>query len=321
MSADSYDFKAIEPEMLNFWDKHSIYRKAKEKNKGGKKFYFLDGPPYTSGKAHLGHALNKALKDCALRFLRMRGLDVWDRAGYDMHGLPTEREVEKKLGIRHKEEIPKFGIAKYIEECRAFSIKNMHSMNSDFRRIGVWMDFENAYQPIENSYIEGEWWLIKKAHENKRLYEGLRTIGWCKKCGTALAKHELEYMMVSEPSIFVKFPLLDDLSEQYRFLAGRKVYMVIWTTTPWTLPANLAVALLTYILLYILVVSLSLPGGLVLTVTGGLLFGWLAGALAAIVGATTGATIIFLIARSSFGEPLAALRGLAKSSSPFFFCC
>ncbi len=221
----------IEKEILDFWEKNKIYKKAKERNKGKQKFYFLDGPPYTSGKIHLGIAWNKSLKDAVLRYKRMRGFDVWDRAGYDMHGLPTAHKVMEKLGMKHKEEIPKFGIDRFIEECKKLSTNNMLLMNRDFTRMGVWMDFDNAYQSIKNDFMEGEWWLIKKAHENNRLYEGEKTMHWCAHCGTALAKHELEYKNIKDESIFVKFKIAGKENE----------YLIIWTTTPWTLAFNLAV--------------------------------------------------------------------------------
>jgi|TARA_B100000315_G_scaffold10804_1_gene10454 isoleucyl-tRNA synthetase len=228
---DKYDATKLEPEILDFWKQNNIYGKAKEKNKGKKKFYFLDGPPYTSGKVHLGTAWNKSLKDSVLRYKRMQGFDVWDRAGYDMHGLPTEQAVEKKLKLKNKDEIPNFGVANFVNECREFAISNMLSMNKDFRRIGVWMDFDNPYQSIENTYMEGEWWLIKKAFENKRLYEGEKTMHWCASCATSLAKHELVYEKVKDDSIFVKFPVKDKENE----------FLIIWTTTPWTIPFNLGV--------------------------------------------------------------------------------
>ncbi len=227
----NYDATKLEPEMLEFWDKNGIYGKAKEKNAGKKKFYFLDGPPYTSGKVHLGTAWNKALKDSVLRYKRMQGFDVWDRAGYDMHGLPTEQAVEKNLGLKSKDDIPNYGVANFVNACREFAISNMVSMNNDFRRIGVWMDFENAYQSIQNTYMEGEWWLIKKAHENSRLYEGEKTMHWCASCATSLAKHELVYENITDTSIFVKFPVKSRDNE----------FLIIWTTTPWTIPFNLGV--------------------------------------------------------------------------------
>ena len=202
-----YDPLKLEPKILKFWKDKKIYEKAKEKNKGKKKFYFLDGPPYTSGKVHLGTAWNKSLKDMVLRYKRMQDFDVWDRAGYDMHGMPSELGTEKKLGIKSKDDIPKFGIAKFVKACKDFSVSNMKLMNKDFMRIGVWMDFKNAYQSVKNEYMEGEWWLIKKAYENKRLYEGEKTMHWCSKCATALAKHELEYKQIKDSSIFVKFQL------------------------------------------------------------------------------------------------------------------
>ncbi len=226
-----YDPKSVEEDVLAFWKKNDIYDAAKKKVKGKKAFYFLDGPPYTSGKVHVGTAWNKSLKDSLLRYKRMQGFDVWDRAGYDMHGLPTEHATERKLGINGKEGIEKFGADKFVEECRKFCIESMHSMNDTFRRIGVWMDFDNAYQPITKEFIEGEWWLIKQAHKNNRLYEGLRTITWCAKDGTALAKHELEYKTVTDTSVYLKFPVLGSKNE----------FLIVWTTTPWTIPFNLAI--------------------------------------------------------------------------------
>ncbi len=229
--ANDFNPLEFEPEILKFWEKSRIYEKAKRMNKGKKAFYFLDGPPYTSGKVHLGTAWNKALKDSVLRYKRMKGLDVWDRAGYDMHGMPIEHAVEKEQGIRHKDEIPKFGVEKFVRACEDFALRNLHLMNSDFKRLGVWMDFDDAYQSITTEFMEGEWWLIKEAHKKGRLYEGERTMTWCARCATALAKHELEYKIVTDDSIFVKLRI-----------KGRKdEYLVIWTTTPWTIPFNLGV--------------------------------------------------------------------------------
>lgn len=227
----NYDFKSVEPEILKFWIKNNIYEKAKTKNKGGQKFYFLDGPPYTSGTVHIGTAWNKALKDVILRYKRMRGFDVWDRAGYDMHGLPTENKVREKFGVFFKPDIEKFGIDKFNTECEKFAVNMMHKMTEQFERLGVWMDFENAYTPITKGFIEGQWLLAKKAHEKNRLYEGLRAMPWCPNCQTTLAKHDLEYASVKEDSIYVKLKIKGKENE----------YLVIWTTTPWTIPFNLAV--------------------------------------------------------------------------------
>jgi isoleucyl-tRNA synthetase len=225
-----YEPLKLEPEILEYWAKSRVYEKAK-KNAKGEKFYFLDGPPYTSGKVHIGTAWNKSLKDSVLRYRRSAGFEVWDRAGYDMHGMPTENATMKKLKMTHKEEIPKFGVAKFVEECRKLSLMNLAAMNEDFTRLGVWMDFENAYQTIKPEFIEGEWWLVKKAHENNRLYEGEKVMHWCPVCATALAKHELEYKNVTDDSIFLKFKVKGKENE----------YLIIWTTTPWTIPFNLGV--------------------------------------------------------------------------------
>lgn len=220
-----------EKEILKFWEENGIVEKARKKNKGNKSFYFLDGPPYTSGKIHLGTAWNKSLKDFVTRYKRMQGLDVWDRAGYDMHGLPTEGKVQAALGLKTKEEILNYGLEKFTTECRDFAVRNLKQMNKDFKRIGVWLDFDNAYQTIDNEYIEGTWWLVKKAHEKKRLYEDQMTMTWCGSCQTSLAKHELEYKEVKDKSLYVKFQVKGKKDE----------YLVIWTTTPWTIPFNLGV--------------------------------------------------------------------------------
>ncbi|MFQ5474939.1 MAG: isoleucine--tRNA ligase, partial [Candidatus Nanoarchaeia archaeon] len=155
----------------------------------------------------------------------------FDRAGYDMHGLPTEQATQKKLGIKTKEDIEKLGVDRFIEECKKVCTDNLKDMNKVFRRIGVWMDFENAYQTITKEFMDGEWWLIKKAADTGRLYEGLRTMQWCAVSESALAKHELEYHTVTDHSIFVKF----------RIKGKENEYLIIWTTTPWTIPYNLAV--------------------------------------------------------------------------------
>ncbi|MBI4448377.1 isoleucine--tRNA ligase [Candidatus Woesearchaeota archaeon] len=226
-----YNFKEVEEHVLTFWEDNQVYAKVKGKNKVGKKFYFLQGPPYTSGRLHIGHAWNNSLKDIALRYKRMKGFNVWDRAGYDMHGLPTENKVQASLKLKYKEDIVKYGVGKFIKECINFSVTNAQMMDKDLWRLGVWMDYPKAYYPIRNSFISGEWWLIKKAHQNKRLYKGKKVMHWCASCETTLAKHELEYESVKENSIFLKFKVRGTKND----------YLIIWTTTPWTIPFNLAV--------------------------------------------------------------------------------
>lgn len=228
-----YKPKETEEEISNFWSDNSIYQKSKEKRKDGKNYYFNDGPPYTTGSIHLGTAWNKVLKDMVLRYKRMQGFNVRDQPGFDMHGLPIEVKVEEKLKIRNKQEIfDKLGMDGFIEECRDFALKNLDKMVEQFKELGVWMDWDNPYRTIDNSYIEGAWWALKKAFEKDKLYKGPKVVTWCSRCATALAKHELNYKNVEENSVFVKFKLEEKENE----------YILVWTTTPWTLPSNMFVA-------------------------------------------------------------------------------
>ncbi len=226
-----YNAPELEPQIMTFWEKQDTYAALQKMRSKGKEFYFLDGPPYTSGRVHIGTAWNKSLKDMVLRYKRMQGFNVWDRAGYDMHGLPTEHATEKKLGIKGKKGIQHIGVKKFIDECKTLCVENMKVMNKDFQRLGAWMDFDNAYQTISKEYMEGVWWLVKKAHDKKRLYEGKRAMTWCGHCATAIAKHELEYKNITDTSLFVKFPVK----------GKENTFLLIWTTTPWTIPFNLAV--------------------------------------------------------------------------------
>ncbi|HLP79079.1 MAG TPA: isoleucine--tRNA ligase [Acidobacteriota bacterium] len=220
-----------EPQIQWLWEEKDVRAQLSKKNEDGKKFFFLQGPPYTSGQIHLGQAWNSSLKDIILRYKRLTGHKMFDRAGYDMHGLPTEAKVMKKLNLKNKEEIEAFGTDKFAQECLDFCKTHAELMNKDFQRLGVSMDFSNPYMPISREYISGIWWLIKKLHEEGRLYEGARTVYWDWMHETALAKHELEYKTVKDTSIFVKFPIRGE----------ENTSLIIWTTTPWTIPFNLAV--------------------------------------------------------------------------------
>jgi len=226
-----YDFKTKEEEILKLWSNSSIYKKAKLKNKKGKKFYFLQGPPYTSGSLHVGTAWNNCLKDMVMRYKRMQGFNVWDRAGYDTHGLPTENRVRKKLNLKYKEDIQKFGVVKFIRECRKTAEEGAKVMSNALWQLGVWMDFEDPYMTLSNDYIEGEWFFVKKAWEQGRVYKDKKIVHWCSDCETGLAKHELEYKNVKDDSIFLRFKIKGKKNE----------YLIVWTTTPWTIPYNLAV--------------------------------------------------------------------------------
>tara|TARA_Y100000310_G_scaffold242934_1_gene247218 strand:- start:13861 stop:16917 length:3057 start_codon:yes stop_codon:yes gene_type:complete len=227
MKFPTFNHAEIEPAILQFWQKNNTVPRLRQRNKNGEKFYFLEGPPYTSGRVHIGTAWQTSMKDIILRFKRMKGFKVWDRMGYDMHGLPTEQKVTKKFNLKNKDDIEKFGLKKFTHECTKWCEDMMAKMNEDFIRLGITMDFSNPYQPIKKEFMEAEWWLIKQAHEKGRLYQGLRTMHWDAATQSAVAKHELEYKSVKDKSIYVKFQSGDR-------------YFVIWTTTPWTIPLNLA---------------------------------------------------------------------------------
>ncbi len=227
----NYDPAKVEREIAEYWSNSDIYGKLKSMRSEGQKIYFLDGPPYTTGDIHAGTALNKSLKDLRIRFWRMNGYNVRDQPGWDMHGLPIEVNVEKSFGIKTKKDIEKIGIDRFVSECRKFALKNLNNMTQQFRRLGVWMDWDKPYMTIERSFTETAWLTLKKAMDAGLLFLGERSTQWCYRCGTALAEAEIEYVEKEDPSIYVRFPLKDS---DYSLL--------IWTTTPWTLVANMAVA-------------------------------------------------------------------------------
>jgi isoleucyl-tRNA synthetase len=222
------DQKKSEEQILEFWKKNKIPEKTRKMRVGAKGFYFLDGPPYATGSITVGTAFNKVLKDTYIRFFRMMGFNVWDQPGYDTHGLPIENKVEKELGFKAKSDIENFGIENFVEKCRNFSTKFIGVMSDEFNNLGVWMDWNHPYLTLDNDYIEGAWFTFKKAFEKKLLYKGIYPVHVCPRCETAVAYNEIEYKTVEDISIYVKFKIKNRKNE----------YLVIWTTTPWTLPAN-----------------------------------------------------------------------------------
>lgn len=221
--------KEIEEKTLKHWTDNQAYQKAKAREKDRPWFNFIDGPPYPTGSIHVGTAWNKVLKDTLLRYKRMTGFQVNDQPGYDMHGLPVEVKVEKELGITDKKQIEtRIGVGAFIDACKKFSSKNMDVMSKQFERLGVWMDWQHPYRTTDDSYISSVWWALKQAHQKNRLYRGLKVVTVCPRCSTALAKHEMEYSNVKENSVYVKFPVK----------GAPDTYLLVWTTTPWTLPGN-----------------------------------------------------------------------------------
>lgn len=229
-----YEPHRVEDYVLKFWEINKIYESIKTRNRSGPRlFNFIDGPPYPSGDVpHIGTAWNKSLKDSILRYKRMKGYRVNDTPGYDCHGLPIEVKVEQKLNIKYKREIEeKIGVDKFIEECKRFAMNNLNAMTRWFKELGVFMDWDNPYLTLTNEYIEAAWWLIKQADRQGLLESELRVVYWCPRCSTTLAEYEVEYKELEDPSIYVKLPVNEE----------EKTYLVIWTTTPWTLPANVFV--------------------------------------------------------------------------------
>jgi len=225
------DFKQSEQEILKFWKQKKIYEKSVRKNRRGKKFYMMDGPPYATGHIHMGTALNKILKDIAMRSQRLQGKNIFDRAGYDTHGLPIEFQIEKQINAKTKKDIEKFGVKKFIEKCKKFATKYIDVMDKEFENLGVWMNFKNPYLTLNKEYIEKIWEVFKIADEKKLLYLGKYPVHVCPRCETAVAYNEIDYKEQEDISVFVKFPLQD----------RKNTFLIIWTTTPWTLPGNTGV--------------------------------------------------------------------------------
>ncbi|WP_455449958.1 isoleucine--tRNA ligase, partial [Natrinema thermotolerans] len=228
---DQYDPHELEQRVFEYWDDVDAYEQTVEHRSDGESFFFVDGPPYTSGSAHMGTTWNKSLKDVYLRFFRMQGYDVTDRPGYDMHGLPIETRVEERLGFENKKDIEEFGEENFIQECKDYADEQLEGLQADFQDFGVWMDWDDPYRTVEPEYMEAAWWGFSNAADRGLVEKGHRSISQCPRCETAIANNEVEYEDVEDPSIYVKFDLED-----------RDGKLVIWTTTPWTIPANTFVA-------------------------------------------------------------------------------
>ncbi|AWR98269.1 isoleucine--tRNA ligase [Acidianus sulfidivorans JP7] len=230
-----FDLKTIENEIISYWNSNNIYDKLKKVNNSrSNKFLFIDGPPYPSAPIpHIGTIWNKVIKDSILRFKRIEGYRVYDQPGYDTHGLPIEVAVEKKFNINRKQEIiEKVGVDKFIQMCKDFALENANSMTKNFKNVGVFMDWDHPYYTLDNEYISNSWSLIKKAYERGLLQKDVEVLHWCPRCETTLSDYEVsEYKDLEDPSIYVKFKILGENNR----------YLIIWTTTPWTIPSNVFV--------------------------------------------------------------------------------
>ena len=228
------DFLQREKEVIKFWEDNKIFEQSLEQTKGGGEFCFYDGPPTANGKPHIGHVLTRVMKDIIPRYKTMRGMHVLRKAGWDTHGLPVELEIEKKLGLDGKQDIEKYGIEPFIEECKKSVWKYSNEWKLMSERIGYWVDMENPYVTYHDNYIESVWWSLKEIHKKGLLYKGHKIVPYCPRCGTALASHEVAqgYKDVKEKSVYAKFKLKNE-----------DKYFIAWTTTPWTLPSNVALCM------------------------------------------------------------------------------
>ena len=229
------DFVQREKDILAFWKENRIFEKSVAKNEGGKEFSFFDGPPTANGKPHIGHILTRVMKDIIPRYKTMKGYHVLRKAGWDTHGLPVELEVEKLLGIDGKQEIEKYGVEPFIKKCKesVWKYKGEWEVMSD--RVGYWADMDNPYITYDDNYIESVWWSLKEIDKMGLIYKGHKIVPYCPRCGTALSSHEVAqgYKDVEETSIFVKF----------RVKGEADTFFLAWTTTPWTLPSNVALCM------------------------------------------------------------------------------
>ncbi len=226
----SFDSLQIEKEVSEYWETEDIMQQSFAVNRGKRRFSFVEGPPTANGPPHIGHAETRAMKDLFLRYKTMKGFDIYPRiAGWDCHGLPVEIEVEKKLGIKNKTEIEKLGLSKFNQLCKDSVFEYVKVWEDVSKRLGFWVDYDNAYITMRDEYIESEWWALKELYKKGLLFKDFRISPYCPRCGTTLSAHEVSqgYREVEDFSIYVKFKI-----------AGKDEYFLVWTTTPWTLPAN-----------------------------------------------------------------------------------
>ena len=224
-------FVEREREVEKFWKDNNIFQKSIDSRKEGETYTFYDGPPTANGKPHIGHVLTRVIKDMIPRYRTMKGYMVPRKAGWDTHGLPVELEVEKKLGLDGKEQIEEYGLEPFIKHCKE-SVWKYKGMWEDFSStVGFWADMDNPYVTYDNNFIESEWWALKQIWDKKLLYKGFKIVPYCPRCGTPLSSHEVAqgYKSVKERSAVVRFKVI-----------GEDAYFLAWTTTPWTLPSNVA---------------------------------------------------------------------------------
>lgn len=228
----SLNFEEREHDIIKFWEDKKVFERS-TRAEGAPVFTFYDGPPTANGKPHIGHILTRVMKDIVPRYKTMKGYRVLRKAGWDTHGLPVELEVEKMLGIDGKPQIEKYGVEPFVEECKKSVWKYENLWKDMSNRVGFWADMENPYVTYHNEYIESVWWALKQIWDKGLLYKGYKIVPYCPRCGTALSSHEVAqgYKDVEETSVYARFKVKNE-----------DMYLMAWTTTPWTLPSNVALA-------------------------------------------------------------------------------
>ena len=226
------DFVEREKEVIEFWKKNEIFKKSIKNREGHPTFMFYDGPPTANGKPHIGHIETRVFKDVIPRFWTMKGYEVPRKAGWDTHGLPVELEVEKMLGINGKPQIEEYGVEPFLKQCKESVWKYKHEWEQMSDRVGFWADMDDPYVTYHDDYIESEWWALKEIHKKGLLYKGHKIVPYCPRCGTSLSSHEVAqgYKDVKETSCIARFKVKNQ----------ENTYILAWTTTPWTLPSNVA---------------------------------------------------------------------------------
>jgi isoleucyl-tRNA synthetase len=232
---NSRSFVQMEKDVMKLWDERDVIKKSFNLNEGKEYFTFYDGPPTANGKPHVGHILTRVMKDIIPRYKVMKGYNVLRKAGWDTHGLPVELEIEKKLGISGKPQIEEYGVEKFVKECKESVFTYVSMWEEMTKQIGYWVDMENPYVTYHDNYIESVWWALKQMWDKDLLYKGHKVIPYCSRCGTALSSHEVAqgYKDVKEATAFVKFKVKGEENK----------YILAWTTTPWTLPSNMALTI------------------------------------------------------------------------------
>ncbi|GIV76824.1 MAG: isoleucine--tRNA ligase [Litorilinea sp.] len=229
------NYPELEEEILQLWRERDVFQRSMREREGGPEYVFFEGPPTANGRPGIHHVLARAFKDIFPRYKTMQGYHVLRRGGWDTHGLPVEIEVEKQLGLSGKQQIEEFGVEEFNRRCRASAMEYIRDWERLTERMAFWVDLKNAYVTFHNEYIESLWWILKQFWDRNLLYQGYKVVPYCPRCGTPLSSHELAQGYregTIDPSVYVKFPVLGE----------ENTFFLVWTTTPWTLPGNVALA-------------------------------------------------------------------------------